>query len=127
MTNSEAVAHLLKHRGADSDAPSSKARPSERIALRYLEANCAGRLTREQLEGFRAALEPFQLTRLEVMQVLNMAPHSHVEAHLIVRDAEERLGGEEGIERLLAVVAQHSPVAAARRLRAAGAGGGGDG
>jgi hypothetical protein len=37
--------------------PSSRARPSERSVLRYLEQHSAGALTREQLDAFKAALE----------------------------------------------------------------------
>ncbi|GBF99379.1 hypothetical protein Rsub_12183 [Raphidocelis subcapitata] len=112
LTNSEVI-EVLRARGADSDAPSSRARPSERNVLRYLEQHSAGALTREQLDAFRAALEPFGLSRTETLQVLNLAPTSVVEVHLIVDSAEERLG--ERITELLEVVAAHSSVARSKR------------
>lgn len=58
--------------------------------------------------------QPFGLSRTELLQVLNLAPVSEVEVHLIVDNAEGRLG-EERIASLLNIVAEHSPVAARRR------------
>ena len=55
--------------------------------------------------------------------MINLAPTTAVEVHLAVSGADERLGGEDGVARLLAVVAEHSPVAA-RKLRRGGAGDG---
>ncbi|KAI8471906.1 MAG: HRDC-like protein [Monoraphidium minutum] len=113
LTNSEVI-EALKARGADSDAPSARARPSERMVLRYLEAHSAGALTREQLDAFKQALQPFGLSRTELLQVLNLAPASEVEVHLIIDNAEGRLG-EERIAALLEVIAAHAPAAAAKR------------
>lgn len=50
-------AQVLRGRGADSDAPSARARPSERVVLRYLEQHSAGSLDREAMAAFQAALE----------------------------------------------------------------------
>lgn len=58
--------------------------------------------------------QPFGLSRTETLQVLNLAPVSAVEVHLIVENAEGRLG-EERIAELLDVVAAHSPVAVQKR------------
>jgi DNA-directed RNA polymerase subunit F len=46
------------------------------------------------------------LTRAELVQVINLAPASAVEVHLIVEDCEERLN-EQQVEQLIAVVARH--------------------
>jgi hypothetical protein len=46
--------------------------------------------------------------------VLNLAPATEIEVHLIVEGAEERLGGEQ-IAALLQAVAAHSPAATAKR------------
>lgn len=45
------------------------------------------------------------------MQLINLAPTSPVEVHLIVEDCETRLPEEEQIETLLGVVAKHLAVA----------------
>jgi hypothetical protein len=58
-------------------------------------------------------LQPFGLSRTETLQVLNLAPVSVVEVHLIVDGAEERLGDR--IAQLLDAVAAHSPVAQRKR------------
>jgi len=51
--------------------------------------------------------------------VLNLAPTTEVEVHLIVDNAEERLG-EERIAELLGVVAAHSPAARGKQQGSAG-------
>lgn len=51
-------------------------------------------------------LQPFGLTRAELVQVLNLAPASAVEVHLIVEDCEERLD-EARVEALIAVVGRY--------------------
>ncbi|KIZ01872.1 peptide-receptor component [Monoraphidium neglectum] len=91
--------------------------------LRYLQAHSAGELTRQQLDAFKEALQPFGLSRTELLQVLNLAPTSEVELHLVVENAEGRLG-EERVAALLDVVAAHSPLAAQKRQGAAAEGAG---
>jgi hypothetical protein len=67
--------------------------------------------------------QPFGLSRTELLQVLNLAPTSEVELHLVVENAEGRLG-EERVAALLDVVAAHSPLAAQKRQGAAAEGAG---
>lgn len=52
--------------------------------------------------------QPFKLTRAELVQVLNLAPASEVEVHLIVEECEERLQ-EEQMAAFLQVVGRHLP------------------
>ncbi|KAF6253628.1 hypothetical protein COO60DRAFT_1273599 [Scenedesmus sp. NREL 46B-D3] len=59
----------------------------------------------------RLLLQPFGLTRGELVQVINLAPASAVEVHLIVEDCEGRLK-EQQVEDLVAVVARHLQAAA---------------
>ena len=54
--------------------------------------------------------QPFGLSRTELVQIMNLAPTSLVEVHLVVDNADERLG-EERMAQLLEVVAAHSPAA----------------
>lgn len=53
-------------------------------------------------------LQPFGLTRAELLQVLNLAPVSEVEVHLIVEECEERLN-EQQVADLIAVIGKHLP------------------
>jgi hypothetical protein len=52
--------------------------------------------------------QPFKLTRAELVQVLNLAPASEVEVHLIVEECEDRLN-EQQMDAFLQVVAKHLP------------------
>ncbi len=71
-------------------------------------------MTLEQLDAFKQALQPFELSRTEMLQVLNLAPTNALEIHLIVANAEERLG-DQRIAELLGVVAAHSPAARSKQ------------
>lgn len=50
--------------------------------------------------------QPFALTRAELLQVINLAPCSEVEVHLIVEECEERLTQQQ-VTQLMEVVAKH--------------------
>lgn len=54
------------------------------------------------------SLQPFKLTRAELLQVLNLAPCSEVEVHLIVEECEERLD-EQQMAQFLDIVSKHLP------------------
>lgn len=51
-------------------------------------------------------MQGFELTKAELLQVMNLRPASLVEIHLIVEDCEDRL--DEGrIQQLLQLIAKH--------------------
>lgn len=54
------------------------------------------------------SLQPFKLTRAELLQVLNLAPCSEVEVHLIVEQCEERVD-EQQMAQFLEIVSKHLP------------------
>ncbi|KAJ9516489.1 hypothetical protein QJQ45_011149 [Haematococcus lacustris] len=68
LSNSE-VLRVLHDRGADASQPTVTARANEQM--------------------------PFQLTKAEVVGILNLCPSSAVELHLVVEDCETRLNEEQ--------------------------------
>jgi hypothetical protein len=58
------------------------------------------------LSSTAACHQPFNLTKAEVLQLLNAVPKTPVEVHLLVEDCEERLQEEE-VESLLHLVQLH--------------------
>eukprot|EP00775_Hariotina_reticulata_P013206 gene13206-13337_t len=61
---------------------------------------------RDQLKDLLKDLKPFNLSRAEQVQVLNLAPSTAVEVHLVVDSCEQRLS-EEQVEQLVQIVARH--------------------
>ncbi|GFH20863.1 RPOL4c domain-containing protein, partial [Haematococcus lacustris] len=78
------------------------------------------------LQHFIQLLEPFQLTKAEVVGILNLCPSSAVELHLVVEDCETRLNEEQASVQKYQV--HHSPAPQLRHsdneARGMGRGGG---
>ncbi|EIE20750.1 hypothetical protein COCSUDRAFT_57315 [Coccomyxa subellipsoidea C-169] len=53
-------------------------------------------------------MQPFNLSRGEILQIANFRPAALVEVHLIVDDCEKRLSAEQQDE-VLALVQKHLP------------------
>lgn len=109
LSNHE-VAQVLKDRGADPQAGlNTRATASEKTVYSVLMKQCGGTIkSREELQKVMEELKPFKLTRAELVQVLNLAPASEVEVHLIVEECEDRLN-EQQMDAFLQVVAKHLP------------------
>ncbi|XP_065829018.1 DNA-directed RNA polymerase III subunit RPC9-like [Oscarella lobularis] len=60
------------------------------------------------IETFLAAVAPFELTKAEKLQILNLRPTTPVEISLIVEESDRRLS-EERVEELLQVVRRTLP------------------
>ena len=73
---------------------------------RQPETGVAGQ-TRERVAAFMEATGRFELTRAEVLMLVNLQPRTTVEIHLIVEECEERLTAEQTNE-LLALCAELS-------------------
>ena len=113
LTNTE-VLQVLQERG-------KAAGPSETLLMQHLnrlvqdqqETDAAKEavssstkpLDEEQVKSFMDVAQepPFSLTRIEVLQMINLAPKSAVEVHLVVESCDERLT-EDQIEDLLRLV-----------------------
>lgn len=121
LSNHE-VAQVLKERGADPSAGlNTRAKASEKTVYEYLVSQAGCIKSREELQALVDDLKPLGLTRAELVQVMNLAPASAVEVHLIVEDCEDRLN-EQQVDELIAIVAWHLGVV----LQAAGAAASGD-
>ena len=68
--------------------------------MRYLDERPCAKQTRANIRAFTDAVAPFQLTRAEVLSLVNTQPRSLVEIHLIVEECDERLSAEQTQELL---------------------------
>lgn len=59
--------------------------------LTYLEKIGADKSSRDDISEFSGSLKAFQLTKAEIIQIVNFPPRSLVEVHLVVEECEERL------------------------------------
>ena len=71
---------------------------------RYLKETPCNNQSQETIKIVMEALKPFNLTKAEKLQLLNLKPCSLVELQLIVEELDERLKSEEEIEKLLLIL-----------------------
>lgn len=102
ITNSELI-QVLVDRGADG---TGKALISEKLAHQYLIHQPVKQLSNAQLQAFFDVLQPYKLTRGELLQLVNLGPRTAVEVFLVVADCEARLG-DDGVDAVLAAVEAH--------------------
>ncbi|KAG6800246.1 DNA-directed RNA polymerase III subunit RPC9 [Apis cerana] len=74
--------------------------------IRYLENTSCKIQSPEKIKDFLRAMEPFKLTKCEILTLLNVCPKTPLEIQLIVEDSEDRLTDEE-VDSLLQVVANY--------------------
>ena len=72
-------------------------------ALKYLEGTTCAKQSPTVLQTFMRAVQKFNLTKAERLQILNTRPVTAVEIQLIVEESEERLT-EEQIEELIEII-----------------------
>ncbi len=63
----------------------------------------------EVVRSFMRALIPYEFTKAEKLQLLNLRPTSVVELQLILEELDERLKSEEEIEKLLEIIQNFLP------------------
>ncbi|GAA6064609.1 hypothetical protein JCM10212_007098 [Sporobolomyces blumeae] len=78
-------------------------------AIRYLEdaVHPTRRQTAESVSTLLDALDRYDLTKAERLQLVNSAPTSLVELHVCIEDLEERFPGDEAQESLLSEIRSH--------------------
>lgn len=105
LTNIEVI-HALREREADKQAVVSKALPSEIKAHDSLVQYAGTVQSREDLQKFLEAIKDYNLTKAELVQIVNLKPTSLVEIYLCVEQCEDRLS-EDRIEELLQLIQGH--------------------
>ena len=68
--------------------------------LSYLADNNCSAQTRESIQVFMHAIEPYALTRAESLALVNTQPQSVVEIYLLVEECEERFSPDDVLELL---------------------------
>lgn len=77
--------------------------------VKYLEKKPCEFQTPEIVQQFIKRLQPYNLTKAEKLQLLNLRPTSAVEIQLLIEESEERLT-EEQTEEILNIVEECLPI-----------------
>ena len=78
--------------------------------IRHLEQKPCRYQTKEVIEDFLRALAPYDFTKAEKLQLLNLRPTSIVEIQLIVEELDERLKTEEELNKLINIIETKLPL-----------------
>lgn len=78
--------------------------------IRHLEQMPCRYQTKEVIEDFLRALAPYDFTKAEKLQLLNLRPTSIVEIQLIVEELDERLKTEEELNKLINIIETKLPL-----------------
>ena len=108
MLSNFEVLSLLKETQKGKNQPSNVATISYET-IKCLEKMPCNYQSAEVIKSFLEAMEPYNLTKAEKLQLLNLRPTSVVELQLIVEELDERLKSEEAIENLLEVIGNVIP------------------
>ncbi|CAD5117405.1 DgyrCDS6178 [Dimorphilus gyrociliatus] len=108
LSNHEVLSHLRDIQNGTNDQR-KPGRNQQNLAtvcystVKFLEQTPAVSQSVEIIENFMQKIEPFNLTKAEKLQILNLRPTTQVEIQLLVEECEERLS-EDDIEKLLQIV-----------------------
>eukprot|EP01133_Synstelium_polycarpum_P008029 gene8029-9433_t len=80
--------------------------------VNYLKTTPAAKETLESARATRKVCQEYRLTKAETLQILNIAPSTEVEVHLIIEDCEDRLADPLD---LLAAIKEHLGAATERQ------------
>jgi len=79
-------------------------------AIKYLEKTPSRHQRNENIRNFMSALEPYDFTKAEKLQLLNLRPTSIVEIQLIIEELDERLKTEEELNKLVEIIQEKLPL-----------------
>lgn len=108
MLSNYEVLSLLKDLRKVANQPKSIATISYE-AIKYLEQMPCKDQSPEVIKSFMTALLPYNFTKAEKLQLLNLRPSSVVELQLILEELDERLKSEDEIEKLLEIIQTNIP------------------
>ncbi|KAJ2726132.1 RNA-binding RNA processing protein rpp1 [Coemansia sp. Benny D115] len=77
-------------------------------ALQYLNNTPCTTQSEEQIANLKSQLVEYELTKAEILQIINLRPKSPVELHLIIEECGERFEMED-LEQLLAIILEALP------------------
>ncbi|KAL1543299.1 putative E3 ubiquitin-protein ligase RING1a [Salvia divinorum] len=110
LTNFELL-DLLRSRGAGKDASRAIATvsQSEFKVFDYLEGTVACNQTREIIDNFVAECQKFDLTKAEILNIVNIRPRNEPELFPLVEECEQRMEDktEELVETITRILPPH--------------------
>ncbi|KAJ2822053.1 hypothetical protein FBU31_004708, partial [Coemansia sp. 'formosensis'] len=77
-------------------------------ALQYLNGTACATQSAEQISALKNGLVKYNLTKAEILQIINLRPKKPVELFLIIEECEERFGDED-VEGIMRVVTSTLP------------------
>ncbi|KAJ2875420.1 hypothetical protein FB639_003998 [Coemansia asiatica] len=77
-------------------------------ALQYLNDTPCTTQTAEQISELKKTLAEYELTKAEILQIINLRPKTPVELHFIIEECDERFGMED-LEQLAEIVVNSLP------------------
>lgn len=78
--------------------------------IKHLERTPCKHQDNETIEKFMKALSPYDFTKAEKLQLLNLRPTSIVEVQLIIEELDERLKTEEELQKLIDLIEENLPL-----------------
>lgn len=78
--------------------------------IKHLEKTPCRHQDKDTIESFMKALERYEFTKAEKLQLLNLRPTSIVEVQLIVEELDERLKTEEELQKLIDLIEEKLPL-----------------
>lgn len=78
--------------------------------IKHLEKTPCKHQNNDVIQGFLRALEPYDFTKAEKLQLLNLRPTSIVEIQLIIEELDERLKTEEELQKLVDLIEEKLPL-----------------
>ena len=112
MISNYEVFALLQEKMEESNKKQNRKNRQENLAtisyevMKYLEKTPCKLQNEDVIRQFLLDVAPFNLTKGEKLQLLNLRPRTPVEIQLIVEESEERLRTDEELEQLIEIVAK---------------------
>ena len=112
MVSNYEVFALLQEKMEESNKKQNRKNRQENLAtisyevMKYLEKTPCKLQNEDVIRQFLLDVAPFNLTKGEKLQLLNLRPITPVEIQLIVEESEERLRTDEELEQLIEIVAK---------------------